>query len=145
MSPVVLSLAGLFVLAYGAVAIFVLRHRALGRLALREAVRRKGQSLLVVAGLMVGTATITAALVAADSAGDSSLDIAFRNWGYVDLTVTGGDRFFPKTVSDRLAASPALARVTDRVSPRIDPARPVADLATRHGGSGITPLGLAPG
>ncbi len=55
MSPVVLSLAGLFVLAYGAVAIFALRHRVLGRLALREAVRRKGQSLLVVAGLMGGS------------------------------------------------------------------------------------------
>src|SRR6266571_5106008 len=59
MSPAVLSLAGLFVLAYGAVTIFVLRHRVLGRLALREAVRRKGQSLLIVAGLMVGTAAIT--------------------------------------------------------------------------------------
>jgi putative ABC transport system permease protein len=145
MSPAVLFLVGLFVLAYGAVAIFVLRHRVLGRLAVREAVRHKGQSLLVVAGLMVGTATITAALIAADSAGDSSLNIAFHNWGYVDLTVTDGDQFFPKTVSDRLAASPAVAQVTDGISPGIDLAGSVADLDTRQGASAITLVGFDPG
>src|SRR5260221_9603090 len=106
MSPVVLSLAGLFVLAYGAVAIFVLRHRVLGRLALREAVRRKGQSLLVVAGVMVGNAAITPALVAADSAGDFSLEIAFHNWGDVDLTLTTGDGVFPPTPADPPPAPP---------------------------------------
>lgn len=145
MNPVVLALVGLFVLAYGAVAIFVLRHRVLGRLAVREAVRRKGQSLLVVAGLMVGTATITAALVAGDSTGDTSLDMAFRTWGYTDLTVTGGDQFFPKDVSDRLAASPAVAGVTDGVSPGIDLAGSVADLDSRQGGSGVTLVGFDPG
>src|SRR5260221_6029776 len=139
MSPVVLSLAGLFVLAYGAVAIFVLRHRVLGRLALREAVRRKGQSLLVVAGLMVGTAAITAALVAADSAGDSSLEIAFHNWGHVDLTVTSGDGFFPTTVSDRLAAAPAPVRVNARASPGIDPAGSVPGFRTQTVAPAIKP------
>jgi hypothetical protein len=108
MSPVVACLAGLFVLAYGGVAVFALRRRELGRLAVRQAVRRKGQTLLVVAGLMVGTAMITAALVAGDSAADTSLDIAVRSWGLVDLTVTVGDRFFPKDVADRLAAAPVL-------------------------------------
>jgi putative ABC transport system permease protein len=145
MNPVVLALVGLFVLAYGTVAIFVLRHRVLGRLAVREAVRRKGQSLLVVAGLMVGTATITAALVAADSTGDTSLDMAFRTWGYTDLTVTSGDQFFPKDVSNRLAASPAVADVTDGVSPGIDLAGSVADLDSRQGGSGVTLVGFDPG
>ena len=67
--------------------------------------------LLVVAGLMVGTATITAALVAADSVGDSTLDaFAFRNWGRVDLTVTARNQFFPRDVADRLAGSPAGTR-----------------------------------
>jgi len=145
LNPVALILAGLFVLTYGAVAIFVLRHRVLGRLAMREAVRRKGQAVLVVAGLMVGTGTITAALVAADSAGDTSLDIAFRSWGFVDLTVTGGDQFFAKDVSGRLAASPAVAGVTDGVSPGIDLAGSVSDLDTRQGASTITLVGFDPG
>jgi putative ABC transport system permease protein len=144
-NPVVWALVGLFVLAYGAVALFVLRHRMLGRLAVRDAVRRKGQSLLVVAGLMVGTATITAALVAGDSTSDTSLDMAFRTWGYTDLTVTSGDQFFPKDVSDRLAASPAVADATDGVSPGIDLAGSVADLDSRQGGSGVTLVGFDPG
>jgi len=111
MSPALLVLVTLFVLAYGAVGIFAVRRRLLGRLALREAVRRRGQTLLVVAGLMVGTATITAALVAADSVGDSTVDaFAYNNWGYVDLTVTATNQFFPRDVADRLAPSPAVAR-----------------------------------
>jgi hypothetical protein len=51
-----LVLAGLFLLAYGAVGLVALRRRLLARLALREAVRRRGQSVLVVAGLMIGAA-----------------------------------------------------------------------------------------
>jgi len=143
-SPLVGCLIGLFVLTYGAVAVFALRHRQLGRLAVREAVRRKGQTVLVVAGLMVGTATITAALVAADSAGDSSVDMAVRNWGLVDLTVTGGDQFFPKDVADRLAAAPPVASVTDGVSPGIDLAGSVSDLDTRQGASKIMLVGFDP-
>jgi len=145
MSPVVLALVGLFVLAYGAVAIFVLRHRLLGRLAVREAVRRKGQTLLVVVGLMVGTGAITSALVAADSVDDSSRDVALHSWGYVDLTVTGGNEYFPRDVSDRLAASPTVARVTDGVSPGIELAASVADLDSRQGASGVTLMGFDPG
>jgi putative ABC transport system permease protein len=145
MSPVVLFLVGLFVITYGAVAIFALRQRLIGRLALREAIRRKGQTLLVVAGLMVGTATITAALVAADSVGDSTLDaFAFRNWGYVDITVTARNQFFPLDVAGRLAASPAVKDVTDGVSPGIDLAGSVSDLSTRQGTSEITLVGFEP-
>ena len=145
MTPVVGVLVTLFVLAYGAVGIFALRRRLLGRLALREAIRRKGQTLLVVAGLMVGTATITAALVAADSVGESTLDaFAYNNWGYVDLTVTAGNQFFPKDVADRLAASPAVARVVDGVSAGIELVGSASDLDTRQGTSGITMVGFDP-
>src|SRR5258708_14095555 len=97
MSPVVLSLAGLFVLAYGAVAIFALRHRVLGRLALREAVRRKGQSLLVVAGLMVGTAAITAARVAPDPPRHPSPQRAFHNSRSLSPPATPATRPLPTT------------------------------------------------
>jgi putative ABC transport system permease protein len=148
MSPVVIAAAGLFVLAYGAVAIFTFRHGHLGRLAMREAARRKGQTLLVVTGLMVGTAAITAALVAADSVDATSLDLGFRNWGFVDLTVTAGSGFFPPDVATRLAASPAVAKVTDGVAPGIDLSASVSDLDTRQGASirlvGFDPRSQAP-
>jgi len=114
MSPILLFVLLLFLLAYGAVAVFALRHRLLGRLAYREAVRRRGQALLVVAGLMVGTATITAALVAADSVGDSAVDaFALRNWGYVDLTVGSSNRFFSRDVAGHLASDPEVRKVKD--------------------------------
>ena len=145
MTPLLGLLVVLFILTYGAVVIFAVRRRLLGRLALREAIRRKGQTLLVVAGLMVGTATITAALVAADSVGESTLDaFAYNNWGYVDLTVTAGNQFFPKAVADRLAASPAVARVVDGVSAGIELVGSASDLDTRQGTSGISLVGFDP-
>src|SRR6266566_3984914 len=117
MSPVLVVVLVLFLAAYGTVALFALRRRLLGTLAMREAIRRKGQTLLVIAGLMVGTATITAALVGADSVGTSAADaFAYRNWGLVDLTVTAGNQYFPADDATRLAASPALKGVVDGVS-----------------------------
>ncbi len=143
-----LAAAGLFVAGYGAVAIFALRHRHLGRLAIREATRRKGQAWLVVAGLMAGTAAITAALVAADSVDATSLDLAVRNWGFVDLTVTAGGGFFPPGIAARLAAGPAVGRVTDGVAAGIDLAASVSDLGTRRAATislvGFDPRSQAP-
>ncbi len=143
MSPVPAAAAALFVFAYAAVAIFAVRHRHLGRLAVREAVRRKSQTLLVIAGLTVGTAAITAALVAADSVDDTSLGLTARTWGSVDLTVTAGGGFFPAEVAGRLAAAPAVARATDGVSAGIDLAGSVSDLDTRQGAP-ITVVGFDP-
>ena len=143
MSPVVLAVAGLFAVGFGAVAIFAGRRRYLGKLAVREATRRKGQALLVVAGLMVGTAAITAALVAADSVDATSADLAVRGWGSVDLTVTAGGGFFPADVAARLAARPSVARMTDGVAPGIDLTAAVSDLDTRRGAP-ITLVGFDP-
>jgi putative ABC transport system permease protein len=144
-SPILAVILLLFFLAYGAVGVYALRHELLGRLAFREAIRRIGQSLLVVAGLMVGTATITAALVAADSVGDSAVDaFAYRNWGYVDLTVTSTTRFFPPEVADGLAASPEVRRVTDGVAGGIEVFGSAADLSTRQGSSGVALVGFDP-
>jgi putative ABC transport system permease protein len=144
-TPIVALLVVLFLLAYGAVAVFAVRRRLLGRLALREAVRRKGQTLVVVAGLMVGTATITAALIAADSVGDSMLDaFAYDNWAYVDLTVSARGEFFPEEVAERLAASPSVARVVDGVSGGIELVGSAADLDTRQGTSEVSLIGFDP-
>jgi putative ABC transport system permease protein len=144
-SPVVSFFLILFAVAYGAVAVFALRHRLLGRLAYREAIRRRGQALLVVAGLMVGTATITAALVSADSVGDSAVDaFAYRNWGYVDLTVGASNRYFPAQAADQIAADPEVRRVTDGVAAGIEAYGSASDLSSRQGTSGVTLVGFDP-
>lgn len=145
MNPGLAVVLLLFVLAYGAVAVFAIRRPLLGRLAIREAIRRKGQSLLVVAGLMVGTATITAALIAADSVGDSAVDaFAYGNWHHVDLTVTATNRTFPKEVADRLAESPSLRPHVDGVAAGIDLVGSAADLTSRQGSSRVTLVGFDP-
>jgi putative ABC transport system permease protein len=145
MSPILAVVVLLFAIAYGAVAVFALRHRLLGRLAYREAIRRRGQALLVVAGLMVGTATITAALVSADSVGDSSVDaFAYRNWGYVDLTVGSPNRFFSPDVAAHIASNPDVRRVTDGVAAGIEAYGSTSDLTTRQGTSGVTLAGFDP-
>jgi putative ABC transport system permease protein len=145
MSPILAFVLLLFAIAYGGVAVFAFRHKLLGRLAYREAIRRRGQALLVVAGLMIGTATITAALVSADSVGDSSVDaFAYRNWGYVDLTVASSNRFFPRDLAARLKASPAVGRVTDGVAAGIEAYGSASDLTTRQGTSGVTLVGFDP-
>lgn len=90
--------AAAFALLFGAVLIYALRHRLLRTLAVREATRRRGQSLLVVGGLMVGTATITAAMIGADSVGASSIDaFAYRAWGHVDVVATAFNGSFPES------------------------------------------------
>lgn len=137
--------AGLFVLLYGAVAGFALRRRFLARLAVREVARRRGQSLLVVAGLMVGTATITAAFIGGDSVSDSAIDaFAYRNWGHVDITVTATNRFFPREVAERLAATPEVERTTDGIAAGIDVVGSASDVDRRQGASGVTLVGFDP-
>ena len=145
MSPTLGAILAVFLLAYGAVALFAARRPLLARLATREALRRKGQSLLVVAGLMVGTATVTAALIAADSVGDSSVNaFAYQNWSYTDLTVMANNRFFPRDVADRLATGPEVRRVTDGVAGGIELVGSAADLSTRQGSSRVTIVGFDP-
>jgi putative ABC transport system permease protein len=142
MSPFVVVAVAVFALAYGAVAVFVLRHRSLGRLALRQAGRRRFQSLLVVVGLTVATTAITAALVAADSVDDTARNLGFQSWGPVDLTVTAGGDFFDGSLAERIASSPAVGSVTDGLSPGIDIAASASDVDTRRGVSEITVVGF---
>jgi len=141
-----MPIAVIFVAIYGLVLLLALRRKLLGRLAGRSIRRRIGQSLLVVAGLMVGTTAITASLIGADSTEDSTVLNTYRGWGMVDYLVTSPNNgFFSPDVASRLAADPALARVTDAVAPGIDRVASAADLDRRQGESGtVTLVGLDP-
>jgi putative ABC transport system permease protein len=130
-------IAVLFVVIYGIVLLLALRRRLLGRLAGRSIRRRIGQSLLVVAGLMVGTTAITASLIGADSTEDSSVLNTYRGWGAIDYLVSApNNRFFPASYADRVAGDNALADATDGVAPGIDQVASAADLDRKQGESG---------
>ena len=145
MSPGVIVVLVLFLVVYGAVFFFAARRPLIGKLAVREATRRPGQTALVIAGLMVGTATITAALVGADSVGDSAVDaFAYRNWGYVDITVTANNRSFPQDLASRLASDADVRRVTDGVAGGIEVVGSASDLDRRLGTSRVVLAGFDP-
>jgi hypothetical protein len=140
--PLTLALC---LVANAAVALFVLRHRGLGRLAARLVTARPAQSLLVATGLAVATCALTAGLVAADSVDRTSLGMVERSWGAVDLTVAAGHRLFPADVAERLAGDPEVAAVTDGVAAGLD----VTAALTRSGARSAVPdaslTGLDPG
>jgi putative ABC transport system permease protein len=109
-----LALALLAALAVGA---DMLRRPILARMALRNARRRPKQTWTVVAGLMVGTAIISAALVAGGSAGSAIRGYVYQSLGEIDESVAiEGYPYFPQSVSDRLRADPALAGRFDAVA-----------------------------
>ena len=139
-------IAVIFVVLYGTILFLALRRRLLGKLAARSLRRRVGQSLLVIAGLMVGTTAITASLIGADSTEQSGVLNTYRGWGMVDYLVTApNNSFFDPAVASRLQADPALARVTDGVAPGIDQLGSAADLDRRQSESGnVTLVGLDP-
>jgi putative ABC transport system permease protein len=98
----------LAVVAYAALAFLAWRRPLLARLAVREAVRRPGQSAIVVAGLMVGSAAIFGVEVGIDSSVASSASAVEQAWGRVDLTVSDGGRPFSSEVARALADDPRL-------------------------------------
>ena len=107
MTPAVIVM-GLFLFVYAVLLVLALRRPLLARLAFREAVRRPGQSVVVVLGLMVGTMAIFAMQVLGDSFLESQTRGAFLAWGRVDLVAADGGHFFEPELASKLAADPGL-------------------------------------
>ncbi len=145
MSAPLLFLGGLFAITYLFLGFLAAKNPLLARLAIREAVRRKGQTVLVVGGLMVGAAGITASLVGTDSANDSALLNAYRAWGMTDLTVAAqADQPFPAGVTAQLSNDPALRPYVDGVQAGLETVASVADLDRKQGESGVRLIGFDP-
>jgi ABC-type lipoprotein release transport system permease subunit len=99
------------------VGVDMLRRPILARMALRNARRRPKQTWTVVAGLMVGTAIISAALVAGGSAGSAIRGYVYQSLGEIDESVAiEGYPYFPESVSDRLRAEHAASGRFDAVA-----------------------------
>jgi len=119
---------GIFVLVYAALVLIAMRRPLLARLALREAVRRRGQSAVVVLGLMVGTVAIFAMQVLGDSFYESQTRGAYLAWGQVDLLAADGGRFFDPALATALAADPGLRSSLGGVQAGVELPSSVVDL-----------------
>src|SRR5207247_5777483 len=119
---------GLFLLIYVSLLVLALRRPLLARLALREAVRRPGQSAVVVFGLMIGTTAIFATQVLSDSFLESATRSAYLAWGNVDLVAADGGRFFDPALAAGLAADPRLQSSLHGVQAGVELPSSVVDL-----------------
>lgn len=124
-----LSIGGaLFLLAYGALVAIALRRPLLLRIAVREALRRPGQSVLIVVGLMVASSSIAAALEVGDTFNGWLTANALRDWGRVDVLVNAGSASFPRSVPAQLAGASRLQSTVSGVQGGVELVGSVADL-----------------
>ena len=146
MTQALLVVGGLFLLVYAPLALLAWRRPLLARFAWREATRRRGQFALMVVGLMVGSASITASLIAGDSATQTLAYAYGQRLGAVDLTVTAsGGRSFPGDIAQQLASDPALRRYVDGIQGGVELPASVADLDQHLGKSNVLLVGFDPG
>lgn len=102
--------------AIGLVALVGLFNRILARMAFRNALRRPRQSLMVILGLLVGTAIVGGSLVAGDSMEYSIVKATYDAFQEIDETVfLDGYNFFPQSIERDLAQDPELAAATDAI------------------------------
>jgi putative ABC transport system permease protein len=144
---------GALALILGAMAVLALRNRIFVRLGMRNVGRRRARSALIVAGLMLGTAIIAAALATGDTMSSTIRSSAITSLGETDeviaakgidaaLAVQGGgatgDRYFPQHYAIRVARSVAGSGLVDGVAPTIVEDIAVQDLTTRQSEPRVT-------
>lgn len=101
--------AALLLMVYGGLALIAWRRPLLGRLAWREATRRPAHTILLVAGMMFGTAAILGMQGVGDTFQRVTTDVITTGWGRTDITVSRRGEPFPANVAFALAAEPRLA------------------------------------
>lgn len=134
----------LVLLVLGVIGLMALRRGMLARMALRNIVRRKKFTAIIVIGLLIATAMISAALVVGDTMDYIIRSDVYESTGEVDIVVTveddeGINQFFDQALAYDLAAmleagelthidkvAPAIREVASAVNPVIGAATPYA-------------------
>jgi putative ABC transport system permease protein len=142
MSPFLAILLGAFFVVYGALTVMVVRRPLLGRLAVREALRRPSQTAVLIVGLMIAGASIFAVQVFVDSTDHAVLALALGGWGRDDIELTGGGVSFDPGLAARLAADPELAADAASFQNAIVVTTSVADVDRNLGKPGVQLIGL---
>lgn len=100
-----------------AVGALMAQRPILARMAARNALRRPRQTATVVAGLMVGTAIVSAALVAGGSAAYAIRGYVYQSLGHIDESVAiEGYPYFPQSVYEAYRSDPDLAGEFDAMA-----------------------------
>ena len=142
MSPFLAILLGVFFAVYLALVVMVLRRPLLGRLAIREALRRPGQTAILIVGLMIAGASIFSVQVFVDSTDQAVLGLTLAGWGRDDIELTAAGAPFDSGLAARLAADPAVAADAASIQNAIVLSTSVADLDRNLGKPGVQLIGL---
>ncbi len=148
-----LVLGVVLVIALAGVAALALRNRVFLRLGIRNVRRRRGRAALIVTGLMLGTAIITAALATGDTMSQSIRSSALTALGKTDEVVAAkgieaalgvqggagtGTRYFPQGYADRIDRSAQASGLVAGVAPVIVESVAVQDVTTRQNEPRVT-------
>jgi putative ABC transport system permease protein len=139
-------LAVLLALALAAVAVLALHNRVFFRLGVRNVRRRRGRAALIVAGLMLATALITASFATGDTMSQSIRSSALSALGRADEVVGAkgivaelaagtpatGTRYLPQADTARIAAAGRASGLVAAVTPVIVQAVAVQDVSSRQ-------------
>src|SRR5512132_4364066 len=145
-------LAGVLVLAMGVVAVLALRNRVFFRLGVRNVRRRPARTALIIAGSMLGTTIIAAALTTGDTMSHTIRGAAVTALGQTDEVVAAqgidtalaadgaatGDRYFPQGYADRIAQRMRPTGLVDGVAPVIVEPIAVLDVSSRQSEPEVT-------
>jgi putative ABC transport system permease protein len=141
-----LVLGALLVVALAVIGGFAARHRIVLRLGLRNMSRRRGRAALIVAGLMLGTAIITAALATGDTMSHTIRSVAISALGRTDEVIAAkgigaafstqsagtGTGYFPQRYVVRVAKAARASGLVAGVEPAIVEPVAVQDLTSRQ-------------
>jgi putative ABC transport system permease protein len=111
--------------AVGAVSAYLaVRNRLSLRIALRNIVRARGRSVLVILGLLVATAIVSGSLVVGDTVHTATVHYSYIGWGYTDEAIygtssSGGYLYFSSIVANSVVTASANDSRIDGVSPEI--------------------------
>jgi putative ABC transport system permease protein len=147
-----LVLGALLVVALAVIGSFAVRHRIVLRLGLRNMSRRRGRAALIVAGLMLGTAIITAALATGDTMSHTIRSVTISALGRTDEVIAAkgigaafstqsagtGSRYFPQRYVARVAKATEGTGLVAGVEPAIVEPVAVQDLTSRQTESRVT-------
>src|SRR5579884_224449 len=147
-----LMLVGGLAAALTALAVLAARNRVFLRLGVRNLRRRRARAVLIVAGLMLGTAIMTAALATGDTMSRTIRTLAISALGRTDEVVAAkgigaafatqsvatGTRYFPLGYADRIARAAAGSGLVAAVEPAIVEPVAVQDVTSRQNEPRVT-------
>lgn len=119
-----LQILMIVLICLGVLGIMMLRRKTLTRMAMRNIVRKKKYTVIVIAGLLIATAMISGALVMADTLDYVIKQDTFESTGAVDTVITAQDAAGQNVYFDESIAQDLITQIADGNLSELDGAQP---------------------